>query len=373
LTDLRFKTFGNTKDKISSIGLGTGTGFGYIDKKTDQQLVYVLQKALDLGVNFFDTAEVYFDGHSEKIIGKAFKKRREKAFIATKFLPENSGYKELLKAADESLKRLQVDYIDLYQIHWSNPIVPVRETLKALERLVKKGKIKYLGVCNFSIRQLKEIRKFSKIPIASLQSEYNLLERSAELDLIPFCEKNKMSFIAYTPLNSGNILKKEKNIKMFSNLSGKYGKTATQIILNYLIQHPNVIAIPATTNIVHLMENIKANDFTLEKQDLKILKKIFTPKLIYIDTGKIKVAYTRDHAVYKTLKEALENKLNFFPSPEMLSDDIKKGDFLKAVKVRKLKKIDGIFEYELLGGRIRYWAWVIAHRTSKPIPAIVEE
>lgn len=373
MIDLRCKNLGSTKIKISSIGLGTGTGFKKIDGNRDRQLVYILQKTLDLGINFIDTAEVYFDGHAERLIGKAFKKKREKVFIATKFLPEHCSYSEVLKAAERSLQRLQTDYIDLYQIHWPNPIIPLEETLKALEKLKKDGKIRNVGVSNFSIRQLRDIQSVSKLPIVSLQTEYNLLERSIEHDLLPYCEKNKITNIAYTPLNSGTILKTEKYSKIFLNLSRKYNKTVSQIILNFLISHPSVVAIPATTSITHLKENARSVEFLLEKNDIQLLRKTFITKLTYIDTAKIKVATIADHAAYKTLEEALVNKLNFFPSPLMLSADIQKGDFLKPVRAKMIQKKESNFEYELISGRIRYWAWVIAHQGKKPIPVIVEE
>lgn len=373
LTDVKYKTLGATKIVIPSIGLGTGTGFQYVDKKRDRKLVYLLQKTLDFGISFIDTAEVYSDGHAEELIGKAFKKSRKKVFIATKFSPEHSSYHEVLKAVEGSLKRLQTDYIDLYQVHWPNPVIPIWETLKALEKLVKIGKIKYIGVCNFSLRQLTKIHRVSPLPIVSLQTEYNLLERSAEHDLLPYCERNKITIIAYTPLNSGNILNTKKYFKMFLYLSKKYDKTASQIILNFLISHPSVIAIPATTNLFHLEENAKSPEFVLDQGDVELLAKTFTIKAFNIDIRKIKVVTTADHAAYKTVEEAIRNTLNFFPSPMMLSEDIQKGDFLKPVRVIKLNKNDGIFEYELLSGKIRYWAWVIAFNGQKPIPAIVED
>lgn len=356
---------------ISSIGLGTNFVANVV--KEEKKIIYLLEKALDEKINFFDTAEAYHNGQSEIMLGKAFKKTREKAIIATKFSAENSGYKDVLKSAENSLRRLQTDYIDLYQIHWPNPGVPIEETLEALEKLVSLGKVKYIGASNFSLRQLQNLQKVSKLPIVSLQLEYNLLERSAEQDLLPYCEKNEITNIAYTPLNSGNILKIEKYSKIFSSLSKKYNKTTSQIILNFLISHPSVVAIPATTNILHLEENVKSTEFVLEKIDIETLSKIFTTKVIDIDTEKIKVATIVDHAAYTTLEEALNNKLNFFPTPKMLSEDIQKGDFLKPIKVRKIQVKDDIFQYELINGRIRYWAWVIAFNGKKPIPAIIED
>lgn len=373
MIDLKLKKLGNTRIKISSIGLGTGTGFKNTDKKREHELIYILQRARDLRINFIDTAEVYFAGDAEKLIGKAFKKNRSKIFISTKFSPENSSYSEVLKACEDSLKRLQTDYIDLYQIHWPNPLVPIKETLTALEKLVKIGKVRNIGVSNFSLRQLKEIRRISKLPIVSLQVEYNLLERSVENEILTYCQKNKITLIAYTPLNSGNILKTEKYSELFSMLSKKYNKTPSQIILNFLISHENVVVIPATTSVKHLKENVKSTDFILEQKDTKFISKIFSSKVKKIDTWKIKVATNDDQKVYKTVEEALFNKQNFFPSPKMLSDDIKKGDFLKPVRVRVMQKKEGHFEYELLGGRIRYWAWVIAYNDKKPIPTIIED
>lgn len=373
MTDLKIKSLGSTQSTIPSIGLGTGTGFKYVNKNRDQELIYILQKSQDLGINFIDTAEVYFDGHAENLIGRALKKNRRNTFIATKFLPEHSSYREVLKAAEGSLKRLQTDYIDLYQIHWPNPVVSFDETLSALEKLIKAGKVRYIGICNFSLRQLKEIRKTSKLPIVSLQTEYNLLERSIEQDLLPYCEKNKITIIAYTPLNSGNILKTKKYSKIFLDLSKKYNKTTSQIILNFLISHPTVVAIPATTNLAHLRENAKSAEFVLEKRDIQLIAKTFAKKVINIDIKKIRVTTIHNHATYQTSEEALANKLNFFPSPLMLSEDIQKGDFLKPVRIRTLQKREGNFEYELIGGRIRYWAWVVAFNGKKPIPAIVED
>lgn len=367
---MKYQKLGKSKIKINSIGLGTN--FVKDIRKDEKNLIYLLQKALDLKINFFDTAESYHTGYSENLIGKAFKKQRDKVIFSTKFSSEHCGYKEVLKSADGSLKRLQTDYIDLYQIHWPNSVIPIEQTLKALEKLVRDGKVINIGVCNFSLRQLKNVQAESRLSIVSLQTEYNLIERSIERDLLPYCERNKIITIAYTPLNSGNILKNEKYSKLLLNIAKKYNKTPSQIILNFLISHPSVVAIPATTNLIHLEENARANEFMLEKDDVELIAKTFITKVLGIETNKIRVSTSSDHAAYKTLEEAMNNKLNFFPSPKMLSLDLQEGDFLKPVKVRRLEKKVGSFEYELLNGRIRYWAHVLAFSGKKPIPAIIE-
>lgn len=341
-------------DLISSIGLGTGTGFKHDDAKRDKELVYILQKALDFGINFIDTAEAYFDGHAEELVGRAFKKIREKVFIATKFSPEHARYTDVLQAAHASLRRLQTDYIDLYQIHWPNPAVPLEETLGALATLTKSGNVRSIGVCNFSLRKLKEIREVSKLPIVSLQTEYNLRERSIEQAVLPYCESHNITLIAYTPLNSGAITRSQ----LVHDLSKKYGRTPSQILLNFLISHPAVVAIPGTTNLAHVEENAKAREFRLSQGDIAIIEKTFVAHVNYLDTQKIKVRPVAH---------------GHFPSPDSLADDIRKGDFLKPVKVHKLAKPEGNFAYELSDGRIRYWAWVIAFGGQKPIPSLIED
>lgn len=368
-----YKKLGSSKLTVSAIGLGTGTGFKFIDKNSDGHLKKIIRKAFGLGINFFDTAEVYFDGHAEQILGQALKSNRNKAVIATKFSPEHSRFQDVLKSADGSLKRLETDYIDIYQIHWPNNTIPQEDTAKALIKLFKDGKIKSIGVSNFSLKQLQQIQKFlGKVKIVSLQTEYNLLERSAENLLLPFCQKNNISLIAYTPLSSGLLLKKEDYFSKLKLLSFKYKKSISQIILNWLISHKNVLAIPATTNFEHLIQNASAADFKLKPKDIESIDQTFKQEIITVTTNQINVASTSDHKAYQTLKQALENKLNLFPSPSDLALEVKDGDFLKPVKLKLNPNNKSKYKYILTGGRIRYWAWVIAHHGKKPIPAIVE-
>jgi len=368
---MNYKQLGTSTRNISNIGLGTN--FIADITKDEQKLISLIHHACDSGINFFDTAEVYHNGYSETLLGKALRKKRVDVFIATKFSAEHSAYQDVLHSAEKSLKRLDTDHIDLYQIHWPNSIVPFEETLRALDKLVQDGKVRHIGVSNFSLRQLKEIKKLSNLPIMSLQSEYNILERLAEQDLIPYCEKNSITFIAYSPLNSGAMFNAKKHTNVLARLSKKYNKTHSQIFLNYLVSHSPVVAIPATTSTVHLQENTDSTSFVLEKKDTDLLIKTFAVKVTPLETKKIKVASIPGHSAYSTLEEAILNKFNLFPSPQMLSADMSQGDFLKPVKVRTLTSKDGTFEYELINGRIRFWAWVIAFGYDKPIPAIIEE
>ena len=180
---MEFKELGKTGVKVPVLGLGTWGIGGRSSRYTaaDAQAVQALRMGLDLGMLFIDTAEFYGHGHSEEIVADAIGDRRESVFLATKVSPEHFGHDDVLKACEASLKRLKVSYVDLYQLHWPNPSIPISETMKAMERLVLEGKVRHIGVSNFSVRQTREAQEsLSKATIAANQVDYSLLERSIE-------------------------------------------------------------------------------------------------------------------------------------------------------------------------------------------------
>ena len=186
---------------------------------------------------------------------------RNKVFIATKVSPENLSYDDVIRSAERSLHRLKTDYIDLYQIHWPNPKIPVSETMHAMEQLVTEGKIRFIGVSNFSLKELKEEEKYlPKHPIVSTQTEYNLFDRTIENDILPYCEQKGILTIAYSPLDQGRIASGDDKIKRLKVIADKYNKTIAQIALNWLIAHPTVITIPKATNPNHIKENATSAD-----------------------------------------------------------------------------------------------------------------
>ncbi len=270
---MTFNKLGNSELQISAIGLGTGGAFG---NKSDSDLVELVRSAIDLGINFFDTAESYFNGRSEVILGKALEGLKDKVIIASKFSPDHSSEAKIVKALDGTLARLKSDYIDLYQIHWPNMIVPLEETLGTLEKQVKKGKIKCIGISNFSLKRIKKSVEILKLyPLASVQNEYNFSERSVETKILPFCRKYDVTFIAYNPLSSGFPLKNKSQAYIVSKLSKKYKKSEAQIVLNWLISKENVVAISGTTSHLHLLENAGATSFLMESSDLDLFDKSF--------------------------------------------------------------------------------------------------
>lgn len=267
---MQYIVLGKTGITIPVLGMGTW-GNGFRPGTSFSKSVEALQKGLDLGMTFIDTSESYGSGFSEKIVGQAIKGRRESVFVATKVSTNNFSYDNVLKAADKSLKRLDTNVIDLYQIHFRDSSVPVKETIKAMEHLVNKGKIRSIGVSNFSVEQTKEAQEaLSKNEIASNQMEYSILNRKIEFDVLPYCQQQKITLIAYTPLASGNILKARISERL-NEIGNRINKTPIQVALNWLITKPGVITIPKAVQIEHIKENAGAVDWTLSNQDINLL------------------------------------------------------------------------------------------------------
>jgi diketogulonate reductase-like aldo/keto reductase len=263
--------------------LGTWEIGGRMSRDTsyDAEGIAAIRGAIELGYNHIDTAEMYGAGHSEELVGLAIKDfKRESLFITTKVLPEHLRYNDCIKAAEGSLKRLKTDYIDLYLIHIPNPEIPIEETMKAMDLLVRQKKIRFIGVSNFSVKQLKEAQRCTENKIVNNQIEYNLLTRHSgmynvniESEIVPFCQENEIIITAWKPLVKG-ILFREKN-KLLEELIEKYSKTLAQIAINWLISKKNIITIPKSTNPKHLKENLGALGWKLEQEDIKRLDEDF--------------------------------------------------------------------------------------------------
>jgi diketogulonate reductase-like aldo/keto reductase len=274
---IEYKELGKTGEKIPALGLGTWGigGFSYPDYSNDELAIEIIRFAVEIGMNFIDTAEMYGAGHSEELIGEAIKGIRDKVFIATKVLPTNFRYEDVIKACERSLRRLKTSYIDLYQLHWPNPSIPIKETMRAMEKLVNEGKIRYIGISNFSVEEtIEAMNALSKYEIVSNQVEYSLLVRDIEKDLLEFCRKNKITVIAYSPLARGELLK-GKYYEFLSKIGKKYNKTAAQVALNWLIIKENVVAIPKAFSKAKIVENMGAYGWKLSDEDLKAIDEFF--------------------------------------------------------------------------------------------------
>lgn len=271
---MEFRRLGKTQDSIAVVGMGT-YGMGSDDDKAVDALRY----GLDQGMSLIDTAEMYGSGHSEELVSRAVEGRPDSVFVASKVSPSHFASDDVLRSAQKSLKRLRLKEIDLYQLHWPNPSIPISETMRAMERLANDGMIRNIGVSNFSVQQLKEAQHaLSKHRIVSNQVEYSLVERSVENDLIPYCQKEGVTVIAYSPLGQGKIPRgKGSEFEVLDELASKLRKTRSQVALGWLISK-GVVVIPKAITKQHLLENAEAIHLNLSEEDLARLERAF-PRL----------------------------------------------------------------------------------------------
>jgi diketogulonate reductase-like aldo/keto reductase len=262
---MKFKNIGNTNEKISEIGIGTWKMGIDINHE-----INAIKLGIKNGINFIDTAELY---GTEYLVSKSIKNiERENVFIATKVSPHHFHYNDVIKACNNSLKNLNIKQIDLYQLHWPNYNIEISETMKAMEKLVDDGKIRYIGVSNFTLKELDGAQNaMKKYNIVSNQVEYNIITRGIEKDLLKYCEKEKITIIAYSPLARGSLFSKKyyKLYQFLDTIGKKYKKSATQTALNFIISGKNAIAIPKASSEKHVIENIGASGWKLNKRDLE--------------------------------------------------------------------------------------------------------
>lgn len=370
------KTISKNLASMPLIGQGTGIG-GYRAAKTVYTEIHerALRRGLELGMYFIDTAEIYGHGQAEEMLGRILASAglRERVLVATKFSPENNSPAKVRQAAEKSLRRLKTDYIDLYQMHWPNPAIPIEETVGAMAHLVEEGKTRAIGLCNCTMRQLIKARQTAGSgDIAAVQMEYNLFDRSIEAQLLPFCEAQGIGVIAYSPLDQGQIVNGADQRACLQSLSDKYDCTPAQLALRWLADHPPVMAIPNASNIAHVEENAAAADIDLTAEDADLIGRVCVTPLQHIDYRKILVAADPKVQTYRTLEEARENRFGQSPSPADIAKDILRENEFKPVRVRHPTLAQAGFEYELIDGRSRFWAWIIAYCGERPIPVYVK-
>lgn len=303
--------------KLSATGLGCmGMSHAY-GEPNDEESIATLNLALDLGVNFWDTADVYGNGQNEKLVSEVLKPNRNKIFLATKFgfratpdgkLSTFDGSPAYMKTAVEaSLKRLQTDVIDLYYAHRIDPNVPVEEMVGAMADLVKEGKVRYIGLSEASANSIR--RAHAVHPIAALQSEYSLLTRDVEAEILPLCKELGISFVPFSPLARGlvtntlnvNDLKDGDFRKTLPRYQGEYaqnnqslaqgfaeiaedaGCSPAQLAIAWVLaQGDNIIPIPGTKKRKYLQENADSVDVELNADDLAEIEALLNK---YPDTG----------------------------------------------------------------------------------------
>jgi diketogulonate reductase-like aldo/keto reductase len=255
---------------IPKIGFGTWRigGEGSADPARDTISLSALRSALDLGYTHFDTAEGYAAGHAEELLGQAIRSSglsRSALFITSKVSPEHLGYAEVLRACTNSLRRLDMEYLDLYLIHWPGRGTPLADTFRALNQVVADGRVRRLGVSNFNLKLLGEAVALSETPLLTDQVSYSLPDRTyVDNGVLAFCQANDILLTAYSPVKRRYI----SGENPLRELAKARGLTPQQIALAWLVRQPRVITIPMSLNPQHQAENLAAADIVLTESEL---------------------------------------------------------------------------------------------------------
>lgn len=283
--------------RVSRIGLGTwqfgSAEWGYGEDYASREASALVRRALDLGINLIDTAEIYAFGRSERIVGNAIRERRPDAFIATKVFPVLPVGPVVEWRGRSSAARLGVEQIDLYQIHWPNPLFPVELAIQGMRRLQDAGIVRHAGVSNFPLSKWKEAEKSLGRAVLSNQVNYSLVARKPERNLLPYAQQEGRLIIAHSPLAQGflsgkygpdrlpeGIMRRANPIFLPENLerargllqslrkvAEAHGATPSQVALAWLIRRPGVVAIPGASSVAQLESNAAAADLDLNDDE----------------------------------------------------------------------------------------------------------
>lgn len=298
--------------RVSAIGLGRGSQPIHFGDPLEREFTATIHRAVDLGINFFDSSDAYWGSRHEVLLGRALEGRRDRVLIASKFgnidLPDgkkavNGRPEYVWQAYEESRRRLEVDVIDVYYLHRVDPEVAIEETIGAMARLVEQGKVRWLGICEARPETLR--RAHAVHPLAALQSEYSLWFRGVERDILPVCRELGIAFVAYAPLGRGlltgrirsvddlppddrrrthprfqpeNLARNVELVRRLEELAARIGATPAQVALAWLLQQgEDVVPIPGTNHVKNLEQNAAAVELQLEPQDVRLLSEIFAP------------------------------------------------------------------------------------------------
>lgn len=253
--------------------LGLGTWQMGSSRANRANEVAALRAGIEMGLTVIDTAEMYASGGAEEVTGEAIAGLRDDIFLVTKVLPSNASLSGTITACERSLRRLKVDYIDLYLLHWEGSH-PLAETIEAFERLRQRGLIKQWGVSNFDTEEMKEVwRQNAGSHCAVNQIYYSLGARGVEYDLLPWQKKHDVATMAYCPLDQGGLASN----KRLQPIAHKHNATIAQIALAWLMIRADVIPIPKSAKVARVIENANARDMTLDAEDLRSLDALFPP------------------------------------------------------------------------------------------------
>ena len=270
------RKFGWTGVEVAMIGQGTWMIEG--GRETESRAVEALRLGLDLGMTHIDTAEMYGDGHTEELVAEAIAGRRDQVFLVSKVLPSNASFEGTLRACERSLRRLKTDWLDLYLLHWpgSHPII---ETMRATEKLVAEGLVRFIGVSNFDVEELKEAERALKNErMACNQVLYHLGERGIERRLLPYCTERRIAVVGYSPFGHGSFPSpRSAGGRVWAEIAKRNGRTTRQVALNFLTRHPCIFTIPKTTHPDRVKENSGGVGWELTADELAAINYAFPP------------------------------------------------------------------------------------------------
>ena len=263
------------------LGMGTWQMGGRMERDSrndDAGQIQALKTGLDLGFNLIDTAESYADGKAEELVGEAIRGYdRGKLFLTSKVWKTHVAYDDVLRAAENSLKRLGTDYLDLYLYHQVNNEVPLKETMRAFDRLVSEKLVRHIGVSNFALERFKRAQACAEHKIVVNQIHYSLSVREPESELLPWLQENDVMIQAWRPLRG------VPDCALLNELCTKYGKTKSQIALNWLIMQKNIVTITASSSARHIQDNLDAAAFEMAPSDVELLTRDFPEKKFISD------------------------------------------------------------------------------------------
>jgi aryl-alcohol dehydrogenase-like predicted oxidoreductase len=322
---MKYRKIGDTNLKFSEITVGTWAAGGWMWGGTDKKdAIKAIKASYDLGITSIDTAPIYGQGTSEKIVGEAIKGiPRDKVQIATKYgmrwdlakgdfafsskdnegkdidIYKYAGKDSIIKECEDSLRRLGTDYIDLYQIHWPDSTTPIQESMEAVSKLIKDGKVRYAGVCNYDAAQMEEAEKYIKL--ASNQVPYSMVKRDIEEDVVPYALDNNKSILAYSPLERGlltgkmkpgykfndgdhragvhffkdeNISRTNEFLQRIKPIAENKGLTLAQLVILWTLQQPGItIALVGARNVAQATQNAKALESNITDEEIRLINK----------------------------------------------------------------------------------------------------
>ncbi|WP_337052186.1 aldo/keto reductase [Pseudoxanthomonas sp. USHLN014] len=252
--------------------LGQGTWNMGDDPARRKAEIEALQRGIDLGLRLIDTAEMYGEGASERLVGEAIQGRRDDVFVVSKAYPQNASRSRLPQACERSLRHLGTDHIDLYLLHWRGA-VPLAETVEAMQALRQAGKIRHWGVSNLDVDDMEELIDAGGTHCATDQILYNLTRRGPEYDLLPWLEERQIAAMAYSPVEQGRL----KGHAALQKVARRHSASDLQVALAWVLRRQGVIAIPKAASRAHVEDNAGALSLTLTDEDLADLDRAFPP------------------------------------------------------------------------------------------------